>query len=118
MKTSILQKRDEDIRINGKFVHYSPPSAKTVEQRLLQYVDRERAMNEKLSAAGIDYEFHGFEDQLKPLGVTYVPKKKPQAAPAGKGILDIAMAKTAKAKTGGGKPAVKKKRKKLRRPAP
>lgn len=119
MKTSILQKKDEDMRINGPIVHYQPASEKTVEQRLLGYVDREREMNAKLKAAGIDYEFHGFENQLDPLGITYVPKKVAQAATAaakkpGKGILDKLAQKALKKKkkSGAGGKVVLKKRKK------
>eukprot|EP01060_Flectonema_neradi_P007102 TRINITY_DN1491_c3_g1_i1.p1 TRINITY_DN1491_c3_g1~~TRINITY_DN1491_c3_g1_i1.p1 ORF type:complete len:227 (+),score=48.75 TRINITY_DN1491_c3_g1_i1:60-740(+) len=76
MKIKTLQKKDADIRINGFQAHYKKACDTPVPQRIMNLVTKERQHNRKINSKGIEYTFTGFEDQLKALGLEYVPKAK------------------------------------------
>eukprot|EP01061_Rhynchopus_euleeides_P030206 TRINITY_DN50254_c0_g1_i1.p1 TRINITY_DN50254_c0_g1~~TRINITY_DN50254_c0_g1_i1.p1 ORF type:complete len:268 (+),score=123.40 TRINITY_DN50254_c0_g1_i1:112-915(+) len=100
MKMKKLQKLDEDIRINGRVTHYQGLSKHPWQQKLMNYITTERNVNEKLQKAGIDYEFHGFETQLEPLGLDYVPRATARDS-AAKGIVAGKAAEAAKKQKAG-----------------
>ncbi|KAJ9459230.1 putative RNA-binding protein [Diplonema papillatum] len=76
MKLTDLMKKDRETRISGRDMHYQTLDGKPVAKRIMELIAKERKRNKELEKAGIDYKFSGFEDQLKELGLQYVPKAR------------------------------------------
>eukprot|EP01064_Diplonema_japonicum_P035478 TRINITY_DN7717_c0_g1_i1.p1 TRINITY_DN7717_c0_g1~~TRINITY_DN7717_c0_g1_i1.p1 ORF type:complete len:266 (+),score=63.94 TRINITY_DN7717_c0_g1_i1:52-798(+) len=111
LKVKTLMRKDADIRINGHIQHHIELAKKSMEQTLMESIATERQINKKLGAKGITYKFTGFEDQLKVLGVEYVPKaKKTDATSAGKQAKAAPIAAAVAAATPAPKKAKKSKK--------